>query len=150
MGKRMQDTNAMNVDEQSNGVVKPIIFFDGVCAMCDAFVSHVLRLDLDRNFLFAPLEGSTAHTLLPPLSENRYHWSMIYLDERGIHDQSDAALEVYSRLGGIWWLLGLARYVPRLIRNPVYRFVARHRYRWFGVREQCRIPSAEERQRFLP
>ena len=75
---------------------------------------------------------------------------MIYLDERGIHDQLDASLEVYRRLGGAWWLLSLIRFIPRAIRNPLYRILARNRYRWFGRREVCRIPKPEERQRFLP
>lgn len=139
-----------NGDKQRNMAVKPVIFFDGSCAMCNAFVSLVLRLDHHGTFLFAPLQGSSARELLPPLSEDPHNWSMIYLDEQGIHDQSDAALAVYRRLGGVWWLLSVARYVPRAIRNPVYRIIAGNRYRWFGRREQCRIPSAEERQRFLP
>ena len=75
---------------------------------------------------------------------------MIYLDERGTHDQLDASLEVYRRLGGIWWFLSLIRFIPRGIRTPAYRVLARNRYRWFGRKEVCRIPSAEERSRFLP
>lgn len=75
---------------------------------------------------------------------------MIYVDERGIHDQSDASLEVYRRLGGPWWFLSLARFVPRWIWNPIYRVIARNRYRWFGQRETCRIPSEAESVRFLP
>ena len=75
---------------------------------------------------------------------------MIYVDEAGLHDQSDASLEVYRRLGGLWRLLGLARYVPRSLRNPVYRVIARNRYRWFGKRDVCRIPTKAEQARFLP
>ena len=129
---------------------KPIIFFDGVCAMCNAFVSLALRIDRRGIFLFAPLQGTTARELLPPLSDDPREWSMIYLDENGIHDQLDASLEVYRRLGGVWSVPALARYVPRAIRTPLYRIVARNRYRWFGRKDQCRIPTASERQRFLP
>ncbi len=131
-------------------IQKPIIFFDGVCGMCNAFVNLILRIDRKQTFLFAPLQGSTARHLLPPLADDAREWSMIYVDEAGIHDQSDASLEVYRRLGGIWGLLGLARYVPRRIRNPVYRVIARNRYRWFGKRETCRVPTLEEQARFLP
>ena len=140
----------MNGHKQRNTAVKPIIFFDGICSMCNAFVNLVLRLDHHGTFLFAPLQGSSARELLPPLSEDPHGWSIIYLDEQGIHNQSDAVLEVYRQLGGAWWLLSCARYIPRSIRNPVYRIIAGNRYRWFGRRERCRIPSAEERQRFLP
>lgn len=131
-------------------LAKPIIFFDGVCAMCNTFVNLALRIDRRNTFAFAPLQGTTARQLLPPLSDDPRDWSMIYLDEAGVHDQSDASLEVYRRLGGVWWLLSLLRFIPRAIRNPLYRIVARNRYRWFGRKDHCRIPSPEERQRFLP
>lgn len=129
---------------------KPIIFFDGVCAMCNTFVNLALRIDRRGLFLFAPLQGTTARELLPPLSDDPREWSMVYLDEKGIHDQLDASLEVYRRLGGLWWLLSLIRFVPGSIRNPLYRILARNRYRWFGRKEQCRIPTPAERERFLP
>jgi predicted DCC family thiol-disulfide oxidoreductase YuxK len=131
------------------GVTKPIIFFDDVCAMCNTFVNFVLRIDRKQQFLFAPLTGETSHKILPPLPEDPGQWSMIYVDEAGIHDQSDASLEVYRRLGGIWWLLSLGQLFPRWFRNPVYRVLARNRYRWFGKRDTCRLPTAEEKSRFL-
>ena len=129
---------------------RPIIFFDGVCGMCNAFVNLIMRVDRKKTFLFAPLQGSTATAMLPPQGADPQAWSMIYVDEAGRHDQSDASLEVYRRLGGVWGLLGLMRHVPRSLRNPVYRVIARNRYRWFGKRETCRIPTADERARFLP
>ena len=128
----------------------PIIFFDGVCAMCNRFVDLVLRADKHDTFRFAPLQGKTARELLPSLPEHPADWSMVYVDERGIYDQSDASLEVYRRLGGFWSLLGFLRFVPRQIRNPVYRVIARNRYRWFGTRDTCRLPQPYERHRFLP
>jgi predicted DCC family thiol-disulfide oxidoreductase YuxK len=133
-----------------NRVEKPIIFFDGVCGMCNAFVDLILRFDREQTFLFAPLQGFTARDLLPPLTGDGREWSMVYADEAGIHDQSNASLEVYRRLGGIWRLLGLLRYIPSFIRNPVYRVIARNRYRWFGKRDSCRLPTAAEQTRFLP
>ena len=131
-------------------VDKPIIFFDGVCGMCNTFVDLILRVDRKQQFLFAPLQGETAKRMLPPLAEDAREWSFIYVDERGVHDQSDASLEVYRRLGGVWRVLSLARYVPRAVRDPAYRVIARHRYRWFGKREQCRMPTPQEQARFLP
>jgi predicted DCC family thiol-disulfide oxidoreductase YuxK len=132
------------------GVAKPVIFFDDVCIMCNTFVNLLLRVDRRQRFLFAPLQGETARKLLPPLPDDPREWSMVYVDEHGVHDQSDASLEVYRRLGGPWWLLSLARFIPRAIRNPVYRVIAGNRYRWFGKREVCRLPTAEEKARFLP
>jgi predicted DCC family thiol-disulfide oxidoreductase YuxK len=128
----------------------PIIFFDGVCTMCSRFVSLVVRADKKGVFRFAPLQGETARRLLPPLAGDARQWSMLYLDERGLHDQSEASLQVYRRLGGWAWPLSLLRFVPRFLRDPVYRVVARNRYRWFGRSATCRVPSPEERARFLP
>jgi predicted DCC family thiol-disulfide oxidoreductase YuxK len=128
----------------------PIIFFDGVCTMCNRFVSLVVRADRGGVFRFAPLQGETARRLLPPLASDPRQWSMLYLDERGLHEQSDASLQVYRRLGGWTWALSLLRFVPRWLRNPVYRVVARNRYRWFGRSGACRVPSPVERARFLP
>ncbi len=131
------------------GFAKPIIFYDDVCVMCNGFVNLILRVDRRQQFLFAPLGGETSRKLLPPLPDDPSKWSMLYVDEVGIHDQSDASLEVYRRLGGLWWVLSLARYCPRFIRNPVYRMIARNRYRWFGKYDACRLPSPEEKARFL-
>ena len=128
----------------------PIIFFDGVCGMCNRFVDLVMRVDRKEMFRFAPLQGTTARELLPPQHEDPQEWSMIYLDERGIHEQSAASLQVYRRLGGVFSVVSLLRFVPRAIRDRVYRVVARNRYRWFGKRDTCRVPSPEERRRFLP
>src|SRR2546422_3098542 len=104
----------------------PIIFFDGVCAMCNRFVDLILRADRRDLFRFAPLQGETARALLPPLAGDPREWSMIYLDERGVHEESDASLEVYRRLGGVWWLASLLRLVPRFIRTPAYPLPAPH------------------------
>ncbi len=128
---------------------RPIIFFDGVCGMCNRLVDLILRIDRREKFLFAPIQGETAKQLLPAQPDDPEEWSMLYLDERGLHDQSDASLEVYRRLGGVWWLLSLARFVPRFLRDPAYRVIVRNRYRWFGRRDACRIPTPEERERFL-
>ncbi len=142
--------NAATEVPASPTAAPPIIFFDGVCAMCNRFVDLVLRADRRRVFRFAPIQGETAKRLLPPLPADPASWSMVYLDEHGLHDQSEASLQVYRRLGGAFRLLSLARLVPRALRDPVYRWIARNRYRWFGRRDTCRVPSAAERERFLP
>jgi predicted DCC family thiol-disulfide oxidoreductase YuxK len=119
--------------------------------MCNRFVSLIIRADRKGVFRFAPLDGETARRLLPPLPGDPRQWSMLYLDERGLHGQSDASLQVYRRLGGWWaWPLSLFRFVPRWLRDPVYRLIARNRYRWFGRRATCRVPTPAERALFLP
>src|SRR5262249_36899813 len=110
----------------------PIIFFDGVCVLCNGFVDRILHADRRGIFRFAPLQGETARAPPPPLEDDPVRWSLLFLDERGLHTQSDASLEVYRRLGGAWWLLSLLRVVPRAMRDALYRVVVRNRYRWFG------------------
>ena len=127
----------------------PIIFFDGVCGMCNTFVNLMLKVDRKHLFHFAPLQGITAKQMLPSLDQDPLNWSMLYLDERGLHDESDASLEVYRRLGGCWWFLCLLLFIPRVIRNPAYRMLARNRYRLFGKKESCRMPTEQEHARFL-
>ncbi len=127
----------------------PIIFFDGVCVLCNGFIDRMLRADRGGIFRFAPLQGETARTLLPPQDDDPLRWSLLYRDEHGVHAQSDAALEICRRLGGAWAMLSLLRLAPRRLRDAVYRLVVRNRYRWFGQRATCRVPSPAERARFL-
>lgn len=137
-------------DGPSDVAAHPILFFDGTCAMCDWFVRWIARADTRGVFRFASLQGETARRLLPPLPDDPLQWSMLYLDEHGLHDKSEASLQVYRRLGGWRWPLSLFRFAPRCLRDPVYGVIARNRYRWFGRRATCRVPTAAERVRFLP
>jgi predicted DCC family thiol-disulfide oxidoreductase YuxK len=118
--------------------------------LCNRFVDRTLRADKRHVLRFAPLQGETARALLPAMPADAGAWTMVFVDERGAHLRSDAALEVWRRLGGFRGLLALGRFVPRFVRDPVYRLIARHRYRWFGRRETCRVPTAAERSFFLP
>ena len=127
----------------------PIVFFDGVCGLCNRSVDLLLRWDTKAVLRFAPLQGSTARALLPA-EQTRDLDSLVLKDAKGIHRRSDAALLALEHLGGGWRMMGLLRALPRGWRDAVYGWVARHRYRWFGKKESCRLPSANERERFLP
>ncbi len=145
----MAETPVESATALPTSVEHPIIFFDGVCVLCNGFIDRILHADRNGIFRFAPLQGETARRLLPPQDGDPLRWSLLYLDERGVHAQSDASLEVYRRLGGAWWLLSLLRFIPHRWRDAVYRVVVRNRYRWFGQRATCRVPTAAERGRFL-
>jgi predicted DCC family thiol-disulfide oxidoreductase YuxK len=127
----------------------PIVFFDGVCGLCNSSVDFVLRHDRRGRLKFSPLQGETAERLLP--SEDRENLGSLVLWDGGrMFRRSSAVVRILWRLGPLWRLLGgLLWVIPLPLRNAVYRVVAGSRYRWFGKKETCRLPSPEERERFL-
>lgn len=135
----------MNTDTNS-----PILLFDGVCNLCNASVQWVIRRDPKGIFRFAPLQSETGQSLLRQSGLSSEHFDTVVLvDGDRIFTRSDAALEIASRIGGLWSLLAVFRLVPRPIRNAVYDWIARHRYRWFGKTEACMIPRPEWKKRFV-
>lgn len=125
-----------------------IIFFDGVCVLCNGFVDFVMKRDLERIFRFAPLQGETAKGTLP--GEVSRNLSTVVLWSQGqTFLRSDAALMILQQLGGIYSLCRLGWIFPQFIRDAVYVMIASRRYSWFGKRDSCRLPTAEERARFL-
>ncbi len=135
----------MNTDINS-----PILLFDGVCNLCNASVQWVIRRDPKGIFRFAPLQSETGQSLLRQSGLSSEHFDTVVLvDGDRIFTRSDAALEIARRIGGVWSLLAVFRRVPRPIRNAVYDWIARHRYRWFGKTEACMIPRPEWKKRFV-
>ncbi len=129
---------------------KPVIFFDGVCGLCNGFVDFIIKRDRKDGFLFSPLQGETAAKFLPALSDSFQQWDIVYADEDGFHRASDATIKIVSKLGGIWAATGIFIFVPKFIRDALYRHVAANRYKWFGRWDFCRIPSEDEKSKFLP
>lgn len=127
-----------------------VIFFDGVCGLCNHWIDFLLARDRKRLFHFAPLQGETARDWLKLAPDESLN-SVVLFDAQGIHRKTDAVWRMLVQLGGAWRVAGwLLRLVPRPVRNLGYDFVARHRYRWFGKKESCRLPTPDERARFLP
>lgn len=127
-----------------------IIFFDGVCGLCNRFIDFVLRHDARCDFRFAPLQGKTARE---SLAEADVHdlTTVVLLDESGTRRKSAAVVRVLWKLGGFWkGLAAILWLVPRPLRDMGYSVVARYRYVVFGKKETCRLPSLAERARFLP
>jgi predicted DCC family thiol-disulfide oxidoreductase YuxK len=129
-------------------VQRPIVFFDGVCSLCNAAVDFLIRRDRAKVLLFAPLQGESAarHSLVRQETFD----TIVLVDQAGHWERSDAALRIASYLGWPWKVLIVLRIVPRPVRDFLYAWVARNRYRWFGQKESCRMPTPEERARFLP
>ena len=130
----------------------PVVFFDGVCNLCNGAVQFILDRDKREQFRFAPLQSEAAERMLVgDLATDREALDSIIVVEDGkVYERSDAALRIARRLGAPWpaayYLFIL---VPRFLRDAVYKFIARNRYRWFGRSEQCRVPTPELRARFL-
>ena len=138
---------------------RPIVYYDGLCGLCDGFVRFVVARDRLGRYRFSPLQGETARLRLGDgLAQGALKTVVLEEDPAlrpigntdGLRVKSDAAIAILAGLSHGWGLINLLRIVPRPIRDLVYDFIARHRYRWFGKREECRVPTSAERERFLP
>ena len=127
-----------------------IIFFDGVCGLCNRFVDFVLPRDRRKRFLFSPLQGETAAARLDRADTERIT-SVVLLQDQKSYRKTAAVTRVLWGLGGVWAIFGgLLWIIPGPIRDVGYAPVAKLRYRLFGKKESCRLPTPEERARFLP
>lgn len=127
-----------------------IVVFDGVCVLCSGWVGFLLRHDHARQFRFAAMQGEAGRRLLDAHGlDPDDPMSFLLLDATGARTDSDAIIAVLARLGGVWRIAAALRALPRGLRDAAYRRLARNRYRWFGKREACHLPSAAERERFL-
>ena len=127
-----------------------LIVFDGVCNFCTSSVQFILRHDRGAVFRFVSIQSELGREICRTsgLDPDDMQTFLVFTNGRVLL-RSDAALEVAKQFGGLWRLLVLFKVVPRRLRDWVYSFVARHRYRWFGRRDSCMIPSEKVRQRFL-
>lgn len=129
-----------------------MVLFDGVCNLCNASVNFMLDRDPSGRLRFASLQSATAVALLAAVhhAAPRGEPESVLLVENGrVYDRSTAGLRIARHLRGAWRLLYVFVVVPRPLRDLVYQFIARNRYRWFGRTEACRVPSPEVRARFL-
>ncbi len=125
-----------------------VIFFDGVCGLCNGFVDFILSIDKKKQFVFSPLQSDFARINLPAGMTTDIK-SIVLLTNGKQYRKSDAVLRIFDDLGGIWKLTAIGRVLPEYLRNKAYDMVAKNRYKLFGRRETCRLPSADERARFL-
>lgn len=144
------------MDDKTNNVGRWVVFFDGVCVLCNWIVRFLIKRDKKRTLIFTPLQGETAAALLnrhPRIGGNSQSVVLAknYNTSReAISVRSTAILDLTPALGGLWRLAGVFRIIPRFLRDWGYDFVARRRYRWFGKMDDCMLPSPEDRERFLP
>ena len=127
-----------------------LLFFDGVCNLCNGLVHFIIRRDKRGRFRFASLQSEVGQRFLQThgLAESHLD-SLVYWRKGKMLTRSSAALNVASDLGGPWAFAYFFMLVPRFIRDAVYDLVARKRYRWSGKRDACMVPTSELRERFL-
>ena len=129
---------------------KPIIFFDGVCNLCNSSVQFILKKDTNNVFLFSSLQSDAAKGILLQYNLENFDLSSIILVENSvIYQKSTAVLRIAKRLTGISKYVYVFIIVPKFIRDGVYSLIAKNRYKWFGKRDSCMLPTAAIKLRFL-
>ena len=130
---------------------KKIIIFDGVCNLCNQSVLKVIKLDKKNTFLFTSLQSETGKEILEHLKiDTSKIDSIILFDPKGkYYIKSSAALKIMSSFNGFWKLTQIFWLIPKALRNLVYDFIAKNRYKWFGKKDQCMIPTPELTSKFL-
>ena len=129
---------------------RPVVVFDALCLLCSANARFILKHDRHRRFRLASMQSEAGAALYRRFGIDPADPETLILveGERALRD-SEAVLAIWSGLGWPWRAAALVRIVPAALRDPLYRWVARNRYRWFGRRETCWLPGPELADRFL-
>lgn len=127
-----------------------IIFFDGVCNLCNASIDFIMKRDKNNRFLVGALQDEHSRKVLGQYEVNEnYLDSLVLLQDGQIYYKSTAALKTAKSLSGLWPIFYPLIYLPKGFRDAIYEWIASNRYDWFGKKNTCRLPSAEERAKFL-
>ncbi len=141
---------SMTPDSQAAAVDAPVVLFDGVCNFCDGTVNFLMDRDPGRRLRFAALQSDAGGRLIRQFAIAGDPLESLILVEGGrAYLRSTAVLRALRHVRGPWRLASWLLAIPRFVRDPVYAFVARNRYRWFGTRKSCRMPTPADRERFL-
>lgn len=130
---------------------KKIILFDGVCNLCDSFVQFIIKRDKEDIFRFVPLQSELGARIIKHIGVDTSKIDSIILYEPGTayYYKAKAAIRIAKYIGGIYSLLGIFSVLPKGISNIVYDYVARNRYKWYGKKESCMVPTPELKAKFL-
>ncbi len=128
----------------------PVLYFDGVCNLCNRFVQFVIRRDRKKIFFFGPLQSDAGTKAMQQVKlPSDKPGSVILFSNGKYYTRSAAALHTFQLLGGGWQLLFVFILIPPFIRDAVYNLIARNRYKWFGRQASCMLPTAETANRFV-
>lgn len=127
-----------------------LILFDGVCNLCNTSVHFVIDRDSSRTFRYASLQSALGQSIQERFGRNPQQIdSVVYVENGRYYDRSTAALKIARHLDGFWRWLYVFILIPPMIRNVVYDWIGRNRYRWFGKQDACRMPTPELRALFV-
>lgn len=133
-----------------NSINSPVILFDGICIFCNFWVNFAIKHDPKKKLKFAPFQSNAGQLLL-----SQHHIaiesinSVILIENGKVFTQSSAAFRVCKYLSGIWKIFYGLLIIPKFLRDFFYNVIARNRYRWFGKKDSCMVPTPELRERFL-
>lgn len=129
--------------------MEKIILFDGVCNLCNRSVQFIIKRDPNGHFKFASLQGEVGQKLLKQYGFDKEIDSFVLIENQRIYSKSSAALRVCRNLNGFWKVFSILRILPPSFRDFFYDIVAKNRYKWFGKKESCMLPTKEMKKRFL-
>ncbi len=130
---------------------KELVLFDGICNLCNASVKYIIKHDKKNMFCFAALQSDTGKQIINQykIDTTKTDSILLYNPTKGIYYKSTAALKIASKLGFPINLMSIFLIFPAFIRNCVYDFIAKNRYKWYGKKESCMIPNPELKSKFL-
>ncbi len=127
-----------------------IILFDGVCNLCNSGINYIIDHDKNNRFKFASLQSDAGQSFLKKSGLNDKDFdSVILIEGEKFYTKSSAVLRIADEFGPLWKLFYVFIVIPAPVRNFFYDIIARHRYKWFGKKDSCRVPTPELKEKFL-
>ena len=132
---------------------RKIIFFDGECNLCNSFISYVINRDSNKSLYFCTLQSNLAKTLLNEydsiILETNFS-TIYYYSNNKLYSKSSAILHIFLELSILHKIIAkIALIIPKLIRDFIYTLISKNRYRLFGKKETCRLPTEDEKKQFI-
>ncbi len=126
----------------------PLILFDGVCNLCNGTIDFVLRHDKGKQFRFVPLQSKAGKKVKEKLHLSSESDTVIFYFDKKVYTESDAVIEILRFLPAPWKWFVIVIIIPKSVRDKIYKWIAKNRYKWFGQKQTCRIPTPQEKQFF--
>ncbi|MBT6834831.1 MAG: DUF393 domain-containing protein [Bacteroidetes bacterium] len=138
------------MQDQYRKIENPIILFDGICNLCNSSVQWIIKKDKKTSFRFASIQSKAGISLLSEcgLTKNQLY-SIVLIENNSYRDKSDAIIQICVLIGGIWKLAKIFLIIPKVVRDLLYDYIAKNRYKWFGKRKTCMLPNEDVLSLFL-